>query len=42
MFILSQVVSGIGGAGITSLGAVYIDENLSEKGAPIAMTPFFI
>ena len=39
-FVVGQFLNGIGAASIRSIGSVYIDENLSQTGAPIAIGYF--
>ena len=40
IFIAGHALNGIGSSAIQTLGTVYIDENLSEKGTPMAMAYF--
>lgn len=39
-FLAGQALNGIGAAALWTLGTVYIDENLGQKGAPIAIGIF--
>ena len=39
-FLAGQALNGIGAAAIRTLGTVYIDENLSQKGSPMALGYF--
>ena len=39
-FVAGQALNGIGAAAVRSLGTVYIDENLSQKGSPMALGYF--
>jgi len=40
IFIAGQIFNGVGAAAIRTLGTVFIDENLSEKGTPMALGYF--
>ena len=36
-FVAAQALNGIGASAVRTLGTVYIDENLSQKGSPMAL-----